>query len=506
MRILKGVLPVGWVATTIGEIAHVTTGRTPPTAQLELFAGDFPFAKPGDLDRSSPLNGTETGVAAAAFEFIPRLPAGTVLVSCIGNLGKTAILAREGSCNQQINGVLPTPAALPEFIHSWARTLRPWLEENSSATTVSIINKGRFLRAPIALPPMNEQRRIVAKLEALQSRSRRARKALDAVPPLLEKLRQSILAAAFRGDLTKDWRAQNPNPEPASALLARIRTERRKKWEESELAKLNAKGEPPSDDRWKTKYKEPEPVHTAGLPELPEGWCWESLDNLTDAERGIPYGIVLTGEPVADGIATVRCGDIKGFDIALHGLKRVSRKTAEKFDRTQLRGGEVLITIRGTVGATAVATEQMVGMNISREVAMIPTLTGLIPRYLMFCLAGPEAQGRVMKQVKGAAQAGINLADLRTLPVPLAPRSEQLAVLSAIERHLAVCLALERSREYASESYAQLDRSLLAKAFRGALVLQDPNDEPADVMLERLHANDAPEPSRGRLRRTKAAE
>ena len=112
------------------------------------------------------------------------------------------------------------------------------------------------------------------------------------MPPLLEKLRQSILAAAFRGDLTKDWRAKNPNVEPASALLARIRTERRAKWEESELAKMKAKGKPPTDDKLKAKYKEPEPVDTTGLPELPEGWCWASLDELLSEElangRSVP--------------------------------------------------------------------------------------------------------------------------------------------------------------------------------------------------------------------------
>jgi len=111
----------------------------------------------------------------------------------------------------------------------------------------------------------------VAKLESLQARSRRAREALEAVPPLLEKLRQSILAAAFRGDLTADWREQHPDVEPASELLKRIRTERRKKWEQAEFAKLKAKGKNPTDDKWKLKYVEPEPVDESELPELPEG-------------------------------------------------------------------------------------------------------------------------------------------------------------------------------------------------------------------------------------------
>jgi type I restriction enzyme S subunit len=128
---------------------------------------------------------------------------------------------------------------------------------------------------PIALQ-LREQRRIVAKLDALTERSRRAKAALDAIPPLIEKFKQSVLAAAFRGDLTADWRAAHPDVEPASELFKRIRVERRRRWEEAELAKLTAKGKAPTDDRWKAKYEEPEAVDASELPELPRSWCWAS--------------------------------------------------------------------------------------------------------------------------------------------------------------------------------------------------------------------------------------
>ena len=134
---------------------------------------------------------------------------------------------------------------------------------------------------PLSIASLPEQRRIVAKIEALQERSRKARAALEAIPPLLEQFRQSVLAAAFRGDLTADWRAQHPDVEPASVLLDRIRAERRRRWEEAELAKMQAKGKMPKDEKWKERYKEPEPVDQTELPELPEGWWW--------ATRGLSY-------------------------------------------------------------------------------------------------------------------------------------------------------------------------------------------------------------------------
>ena len=169
---------------------------------------------------------------------------------------------------------------------------RHWLKSGAFqriaqiTTNIAHLGAGRFAEMDFPLPPLEEQRRIAAKLRALQARSRRAREALDAVPPLLEKLRQSILAAAFRGEFTADWRAKNKNVEPASKLLERIRTERRKKWEESELAKQKAKGKAPTDEKWKSKYKEPAAVDTTGLPELPEGWCWSRFEELCLDLRG----------------------------------------------------------------------------------------------------------------------------------------------------------------------------------------------------------------------------
>src|SRR2546430_291797 len=118
---------------------------------------------------------------------------------------------------------------------------------------------------PVRIPPAAEQRRIVAKIEALQEQSRRAREALAEVGPLLEQFRQSVLAAAFRGDLTADWRAAHPNVEPASDLLHRIHAERRRRWEQAELAKYKAKDQKPPQN-WQDKYEEPEPVDDLDLP------------------------------------------------------------------------------------------------------------------------------------------------------------------------------------------------------------------------------------------------
>ncbi|MHC5827510.1 MAG: restriction endonuclease subunit S, partial [Nostoc sp.] len=143
------------------------------------------------------------------------------------------------------------------------------IHNKTIATTQPKLALFRIESLLIPLPPLNEQRRIVTKIEALKARSQRVKEALEDIPQLLDQFRQSVLAAAFRGDLTADWREQNPDVEPASVLLERIRAERRRRWEEAELEKMKASGKTPKDGKWKEDYKEPEPVDISDLPKLP---------------------------------------------------------------------------------------------------------------------------------------------------------------------------------------------------------------------------------------------
>jgi len=129
----------------------------------------------------------------------------------------------------------------------------------------------------VTLPPLKEQKRIVAKIEELHDRHQTAKQALEAVPKLCDRFRQSVLAAAFRGDLTADWREENPDVEPASVLLERIRSDRRKQWEQTELEKIKARGKDPQNHEWKEKYKDFDDPDISEFSEISEGWVWTTI-------------------------------------------------------------------------------------------------------------------------------------------------------------------------------------------------------------------------------------
>lgn len=215
------------------------------------------------------------------------------------------------------------------------------------------------------------------------------------------------------------------------------------------------------------------------------------LLDLVDQGTGIPYGIVQTGEPYDEGVPTVRAGDIKGFRLLEERLKRVAPEVAAQYGRTKLKGGEVLIAIRGSVGETCVVPASMKDANISREVALIPVSAATEASFIMYFLRSAQAAQYIKANVKGVAQSGINLRDLKRLPCPDLDIMKQREIVRAIE------VAFARIDRFAAEAVnvlkllSRLEQRILTKAFAGELTSQDSSAESAGVLLERIRARRA---------------
>ena len=362
----------------------------------------------------------------------------------------------------------------------------------NSLLTLSLPDKGysrhfKFLKeTQFPIPPLPEQKRIAKKIDALQARSSGARKALEAVPSLLEKFRQSVLSSAFRGDLTADWRAQNSDIEPAEKLLERIRKERRKRWEEDELAKMKAKGKTPKDDKWKKKYKEPEPVDTTDLPKLPEGWCWATLSELSSAINPIGYGVLQPGNEVEDGARLVRVCDLEDGKVLTEQLRTISSEVDNQYIRTRLKGRELLVTVVGTIGRVAIAPNEIAGANVARAVARLTPTDPISASWLLRMLSSSFLQDWLVKGAREVARKTLNIGVLGKTPVPLCSVNEMQEGLDKVDKLLFCISPLKKMAQKNLNYILSLDQSILAKAFRGELVPQDPNDEPAFQLLKRI--------------------
>ncbi len=432
-------VPPSWTWASMGDVAEVIGGGTPSTSDDGNFAEvGIPWLTPADLTGYREVyisrgrrDLSEGGYRASAARV---MPSGTVLFSSRAPVGYCAIAAGEISTNQGFKSFVLRGGLSPEYIRHYLLGSVEYAESKASGTTFKELSGSRAAELAVPLPPLPEQRRIVAKIDSLTGKSRRARDHLDHIPRLVDKYKQAVLDMVF-ADL-------------------------------SSRAPLSEQVEP---------------------------------------ERGIPYGIVQTGDPFEGGVPTIRCGDIKGFRVARDGLKLVNPEIESGFRRTRLRGGEVLIAIRGSVGETCVVPSEFVDCNISREVAMIPLRQGIVPDFIMYFLATTEARRFILGNVKGVAQQGINLRDLKELPVPTSDKDTQREVVMRILRAFDWINRLASEATGARRLIDRLDQAVLAKAFQGELVPQDPEDEPASVLLDRIRAERRPSPRAKRGRKTKAA-
>lgn len=392
----------------------------------------------------------------------------------------------------------PSPAVVGKFA---LELFRHWLKSGAFqsrgqiTTNIAHLGAGRFAEMDFPLPPVDEQRRIVAKLETLQSHSRRAREALDAVPPLLEKLRQSILAAAFRGDLTKDWRAKHPDVEPASELLKRIRVERRKKWEEAELAKMKAKGKAPKDDSWMAKYDEPRSPDEGSLPELPEGWEWARFEEVATIAAN------LVDPKKHQDLAHVAPDNIAKGTGELKNVKTVRDDRVISANHRFFPGQVLYSKIRPYLNKCAVA-----GFDGLCSADMYPIDAHVNAEYLHGYMLSATFLARIQRNAGSrVVLPKANQDQLNAVLVPVAPAAEQDAIAQRIGALQSTCMRTRGLVAQIEERIISFEKSILASAFRGELVPQDPNDEPADVMLARVRsANGVTEEKKKRRARDEA--
>lgn len=164
------------------------------------------------------------------------------------------------------------------------------------------------------------------------------------------------------------------------------------------------------------------------LPELPEGWDYAPLGRLVDESRGISYGIVQPGSHADGGVPIVRVNNIRRGRIATEDALRVQPEIEARYERSRLRGGEVLLTLVGSLGESAIVPDELTGWNVARAVGIIPVLAGVGPRWVELCLRSALIQHYIRTWATTTVQATFNLRDLARLPIPMPPETERRAI------------------------------------------------------------------------------
>ncbi|MCS3665629.1 type I restriction enzyme S subunit [Salinibacter ruber] len=336
---------------------------------------------------------------------------------------------------------------------------------------------GYIEEVPIPLPPLPEQRRIVAKIEELFSKLDAGMGDLQTAEQQLERYRLSVLQAAVEGRLTADWRRTH-DPEPADQLLERILVDRREKWEERyKWERYESKGkEPPSG--WKDRYTEPDPPDDTDLRELPEGWAWSKLGHAFFVHLG----------------ATPRRSrdDFWGGDIAWASSSEINQREITYTEETiteagledtstqVLPPGTLMLGMIGQGRTRGMVAELKIPAATSQNSAAIEVAhCSVPPKWVYYYL---ESQYHELRRMgSGNNQKALNKGIVQEIPIPLPPLAEQKQIVDEVERLLSVA---DDASDTADREHTRADRlrqSILKQAFSGQLVPHDDEANPPTV-------------------------
>lgn len=327
----------------------------------------------------------------------------------------------------------------------------------------------------IPLPPLAEQQRIVAKLDALFEKIESNKKRLEKIPVILKRFRQSVLAAAVSGKLTEDWREKNVFND-ANDLISKIQ-EFRKEWVEQEVKKGNSEAK-----RVMSKLKK----HSFNVlnGSIPKTWAYSSL---LEACHLVVDCHNKTAPYAEDGIYLVRTTNIKDGKIILEDIRYVTQKTYEYWSKRSVPvEGDIIFTREAPMGEAAIIP---IGMKVclgQRTMLLKLPKNLLNNNFLLYCLMAPKMAEQINDKAIGSGVKHLRVGDVESLIVPIAPLEEQNVIVDKVKMLFALSDNLENRYYQTKKALDKLPQVILSKAFRGELVSQNPDDEPASVLLERI--------------------
>ena len=452
-------LPDGWRAAYFGEF----TERIEPgfaSGEHNQTGSGIPHLRPMNIDRGGRIDFSLVKSVDATKDK-RRLAVGDVLFNNTNSpelVGKTAVISQSGEFAfsnhmtriQLKDSVLPKFAAL-QFHLLW---MRGYFKYNcvKHVNQASISSKTLAQSVPFIWAPLEQQESIVAELEKQFSRLDEAVANLQRVKANLKRYKASVLKAAVEGRLVETEatlaRREVRTYETGEQLLQRIAESRRQQW------------------IGRGKYKEAQTNWTGNRKDVPEGWCWATVNDLAVK---IVDGTHHTPTYVGEGVPFISVKDIRDGRINFEGTRLISAEEHDELSkRCNPEFGDVLITKSGTIGRTAVVATN-VPFSLFVSVALIKPVKGIFdPRYLMLTLDAYIQSIDISQDVKGGLLKNLHLEDLRLISVQLPPAAEQTRIVAEVDRHLSIIREVEAEIDANLQRAQALRQSTLAKAFQSS--------------------------------------
>lgn len=480
-----------WQRVPLAEVAAILNGA-PFDSALFSIDGGIPLVRIRDV-----ISGETSTHYTGTYDDAYLVRQGDLLVGMDGDFNSGVwrsgpALLNQRVCKVSLNEAYYDKRLLAIVLPGYLATINA----NTPSVTVKHLSSKTIGEIGLPLPPRSEQTRIVEKLEELFSDLDAGVAELKAAQRKIGQYRQSLLKAAVDGTLTAEWRKQNKPRESGAQLLERILTERRARWEAKQLAKFKEQGKTPLKD-WQKKYPEPVQPDTANLPTLPQGWVWSSMGECFHVAVGATPS---RNKPSYWGgsIPWVSSGEVKFSRIT--ATKEMITEDGFNNSSTQINPvGSVLLGMIGegrTRGQVAILDVE--AANNQNCAAIWVNESRVPPEYVYYWLWSQYDQTR--RGSSGNNQPALNKSIVERICFPLAPLEEMKEAVRLVNKALSSISEQLAAIELSLKQSVAQRKNLLKAAFSGQLVPQDPNDEPASVLLARIRAERAENVNKPRRR------
>lgn len=430
------ILPENWCWTRLGKITNVVGGGTPSSSKKEYYDnGTIPWLSPADLSGYSDIyisrgqkNITELGLSKSSARLMPK---DTVLLSSRAPIGYVAIASNSISTNQGFKNFLPSDAFYSRFLYWYLKSSKSLLESYASGTTFLELSGSKASMVEFPLPPLPEQKRIVHRIESLFAKLDEAKEKIQQVLDGAEMRKVAILHKAFTGELTKNWRKENGISEDS--------------WVEYTLQSV----------------------------------CTMKI---TDGTHKTP-----TYSDKENGVVFLSAKDITSGEINWENTKYITSELhKELYSRLAPQINDILLAKNGTTGVAALVKEDKV-FDIYVTLALLrPNVEIVIPEYLLNIINSPLCKVQFNENLTGIGVPNLHLRDIKDVKIKVPSISEQEIISDKVEMLLANEGMVTKNCLKQIEVIDTMKKSILAKAFRGELGTNNPNEDNALNLLKEV--------------------
>ena len=433
-------LPEGWAWARLGTVFSTVTGDTPSTKDASLYGTDYPFYKPTDLDAGYNVCGAEDSVSEKGYLSGRPLPKFSVLVTCIGaTIGKTGYISNAGICNQQINAVLPNSEVLSDYTYfcMCSQYEQEQIWTNSSATTLPILNKSKFDNLLFPIPPHEQQSRIVERIKGLFFFVEKVQSNQESLKTTVGIAKSKILDLAIRGQLVP----QDPNDEPASVLLERIRAEKEELIRQGKLKRdkkesVIFRGD---DNSYYEKVGGEVICIDNMIPfEIPESWAWCRGYSCFEGMASI--------KPHGDFFDYI---DIDAIDNRSHCIKEAKHlpvaKAPSRASRALQSGSVLFSLVRPYLENIALVDEEHSHCIASTGFYVCNSNGVFLPEFLFFLMISRYVVSGLNQYMKGDNSPSISKDNIEDWLYPIPPLEEQEAICSKLKEVFSAIGHIEKS-------------------------------------------------------------